>query len=358
MAVASEFLGGGSSGRATRDEVLWIGSLGGMEAELVRRAGLPFQAIHAGGVHGVGWRLPLNALNLARGFFEAVRLVRSFEPEALLVTGGFVAAPVALAAWLRRVPVVVYLPDIEPALAVRAVSRLARKIAVTAEESRRYFPKGAGPAGKLVVTGYPVRPELASATRAQGVQELGLDPWRPTVLVTGGSRGARSLNRAVVAALPAWLKRSQVLHLTGQMDWADIEQAQAALPGGLREHYHARPFLHEMGWALAAADLAVSRAGASTLGEYPLFGVPAVLVPYPYAWRYQKVNADYLAARGAAVRLDDDETLTTRLASEVLGLLDDPARLNQMRLAAQAAARPGAAGRIAQELRALGRQQA
>jgi len=361
LAVASELLGGGSSGQAARDEVLWIGGLGGMEAELVRRAGVPFEAIHAGGVHGVGWRLPLNALNLARGFFEALRLVRSFEPEAVLVTGGFVAAPVALAAWLSRAPVVVYLPDIEPALAVRAVSRLARKIAVTVEESRRYFPKGAGTAGatgKLVVTGYPVRPELASATRAQGVQELGLDPRRPTVLVTGGSRGARSLNRAVVAALPVWLKRCQVLHLSGQTDWAETRQAQAALPGGLREHYHARPFLHEMGWALAAADLAVSRAGASTLGEYPLFGLPAVLVPYPYAWRYQKVNADYLAARGAAIRLDDDETLATRLASEVLGLLDDPARLNQMRLAAQAAARPGAAGRIAQELRALGRQQA
>jgi undecaprenyldiphospho-muramoylpentapeptide beta-N-acetylglucosaminyltransferase len=357
LAVASEFLGGGSSGQVARDEVLWIGSLGGMEAELVRRAGLPFQAVHSGGVHGVGWRLPLNALNLARGFFEAVRLVRSFEPEALLVTGGFVAAPVALAAWLNRVPVMVYLPDIEPGLAVRAVSQLARKIAVTADESRPYFPKGAGAAGKLVVTGYPVRPELASATRAEGLPQLGLDPRRLTVLVTGGSRGARSLNRAVVAALPAWLKRCQVLHLSGQMDWAEIEQAQAALPDGLREHYHARPFLHEMGWALAAADLVVSRAGASTLGEYPLFGLPAVLVPYPYAWRYQKVNADYLAARGAAIRLDD-EALAIRLASEVLGLLDDPARLSQMRLAAQAAARPGAAGRIAQELRALGRQQA
>ena len=328
-----------------------------MEAELVRRAGLPFRAIHGRGVHGVGWRLPLNALNLARGFFEAMRLVRSFEPEALLVTGGFVAVPVALAAWLSRVPVAVYLPDIEPALAIRVVSRLARRIAVTAEESRPYFPKGAGAAGKLVVTGYPVRPELALATRAEGMQQLGLDPRRPTVLVTGGSRGARSLNRAVVAALPVWLKRCQVLHLTGQLDWAEARQAQAALADGLREHYHAQPFLHEMGWALAAADLVVSRAGASTLGEYPLFGLPAVLVPYPYAWRYQKVNADYLAARGAAIRLDD-ETLAIRLTSEVLGLLDDPARLNQMRLAAKAAARPGAAVRIAEELRALGAQKA
>ena len=365
LAVASEFLRRGPDEQgpsgapaagpgAVRDEVLWLGSVGGMEAELVQRAGLPFQAIHSRGVHGVGWRLPLNAVSLARGFFEALRLVRTFRAEALLVTGGFVAVPVALAAWLSRVPVVVYLPDLEPALAIRAVSWLARRIALTAGDSRRYFSASA--AGKLVVTGYPVRPELTLATRAQAVQQLSLDAQRPTVLVTGGSRGARSLNRAVIAALPEWLKRCQVLHLSGQLDWAEVEQARAALPAGLQEHYHALPFLHEMGWALAAADLAVSRAGASTLGEYPLFGLPAVLVPYPHAWRYQKVNADYLAKRGAAIRVDD-ETLAIRLASVVQDLLDDPMRLSQMRLAAQAAAMPGAARRIAGELRALGQAQ-
>jgi UDP-N-acetylglucosamine--N-acetylmuramyl-(pentapeptide) pyrophosphoryl-undecaprenol N-acetylglucosamine transferase len=150
------------------------------------------------------------------------------------------------------------------------------------------------------------------------------------------------------------LKRYQVLHLSGQLDWPEVEQARAALPVELQAHYHARPFLHEMGWALAAADLVVSRAGASTLGEYPLFGLPAVLVPYPHAWRYQKVNADYLVARGAAVRVDD-ETLAIRLMSEVESLLEDPARLGLMRQAARAAARPGAARRIADELRALGR---
>jgi UDP-N-acetylglucosamine--N-acetylmuramyl-(pentapeptide) pyrophosphoryl-undecaprenol N-acetylglucosamine transferase len=297
--------------------------------------------------------LPLNALNLGKGFFEALRLVHLFKPEALLVTGGFVAVPVALAAWLQRVPILVYLPDLEPALAVRVVSGLARKVAVTAEDSRRYFSARA--ARKLVVTGYPTRPGLAAAQRPAAIQQLGLDPQRLTVLVTGGSRGARSLNRAVIAALPDWLRHYQVLHLSGQLDWAEVEQARAALPEPLRGHYHALPFLHEMGWALAAADLVVSRAGASTLGEYPLFGLPAVLVPYPYAWRYQKVNADYLVARGAAVRVND-EALAACLAAEVRRLLEDPARLSRMRAAAKAAARPEAARRIAEEVWALGGQ--
>jgi len=321
-----------------------------MEAEIVARAGLPFKAIHSGGVHGVGWRLPLNVLRLAQGFFEALRLVQDFQPKVVLVTGGFVTAPVALAAWLKRVPILVYLPDIEPGLAVRFISGLARKVAVTADDSRRYFAQRDG---KVVVTGYPTRPELMAMTRATARQHLGLDPQRLTVLVTGGSRGARSLNRAVLAALPDWLKDYQVIHLSGQLDWEEVEAARDQLPDALRAHYHAFPFLHEMGLALAAADLVVSRAGASALGEYPLFGLPAILVPYPHAWRYQKVNADYLEARGAALRLND-EALNTRLVSDVRSLLTDAARLARMRAAAQAAATPEAARRIAQELVALG----
>jgi UDP-N-acetylglucosamine--N-acetylmuramyl-(pentapeptide) pyrophosphoryl-undecaprenol N-acetylglucosamine transferase len=317
-----------------------------MEADLVRRAGLPFRAIHGAGVHGVGWRLPLNALDLARGLGEALGVVRAFRPEVVLVTGGFITAPVAVAAWLSRVPVLVYLPDIEPGLAVKLISRLARRIAVTVDDSRQFFR---GRAADVVVTGYPTRPELEGATRADAQAALGLEPERLTVLVTGGSRGARSINRAVLAALPEWLKDYQVIHLSGQLDWATVDQARSALPAEQQARYHAFPFLHAMGQALAAADLVVSRAGASALGEYPLFGLPAVLVPYPYAWRYQKVNADYLAQRGAALRLNDED-LAQQLAPTVSALLSDPQRLDAMRQAARAAARPAAAQQIASEL--------
>jgi len=325
-----------------------------MEAALVQRAGLPFQAIHGGGVHGVGWQLPRNAVQLVQGLFEALGLVRAYQPNAVLVTGGFITVPVALAAWLRRVPVLVYLPDIEPGLAVNVIGRLARRIAVTVEQSRAFFR---GRANRVVVTGYPIRPELAALAADPDARErarahFGLPAEAPTVLVTGGSRGARSLNRAVVAALPDWLADFAVIHLTGELDWPEVERARAALPEALQSRYHAFPFLHEMGLALAAADLVVSRAGASALGEYPLFGLPAVLVPYPFAWRYQKVNADYLAERGAAVRLNDED-LATRLQTEVRGLLTDPARLAAMRSAARASAVPDAAGRLAREFVAL-----
>ncbi|MEP7359117.1 MAG: UDP-N-acetylglucosamine--N-acetylmuramyl-(pentapeptide) pyrophosphoryl-undecaprenol N-acetylglucosamine transferase [Anaerolineales bacterium] len=330
--------------------LLWLGSRGGLEAGMVNRAGLPFRAIRGSGLHGVGWRLPLNALDLVLGLGEAIGLVRAYQPDVLLVTGGFITVPAALAAWLQGVPVLVYLPDIEPGLAVKLIARLARRIAVTVEDSRRFFS-----GREVVVTGYPTRAGLEAASRAQAQAHFGLEPHRPTLLVTGGSRGARSLNRAVLAALPGWLKDYQVIHLSGELDWAEVELAKAALPADLQARYHAFPFLHEMGLALAAADLVVSRAGASALGEYSLFGLPAILVPYPYAWRYQKVNADYLAERGAALVLKDED-LAHELAGQVRALLGDPARLAAMRAASRAAARPGAAERIAAELKQIGRR--
>jgi UDP-N-acetylglucosamine:LPS N-acetylglucosamine transferase len=320
-----------------------------MESDLVNRAGIPFRAIHGAGVHGVGWRLPLNALDLLRGLAEALGLVRAYQPDVVFVTGGFITAPVAVAAWLNRVPVLVYLPDIEPGLAVKLIARLARRIAVTVEDSLQFF---AGRARDVIVTGYPTRPGLEAIARADAQAALGLEAGRPVLLVTGGSRGARSINRAVFKALPDWLKDYQVIHLSGELDWQEVEQARSALPAEQMARYHAYPFLHEMGQALAAADLVVSRAGASALGEYPLFGLPAILVPYPYAWRYQIVNADYLARRGAALRLNDED-LAQRLAPEVRALLDDPRRLTAMRQAARSAAHPGAAAQIADELARL-----
>jgi len=347
LSVAQTLMIDGPAAGGNADQLLWIGGLGGMEVGLITRAGLPFQAIHGGGLHGVGWRrLPLNAINLVRGLFEALGKVRAFRPDVVLVTGGAITIPVALAAWLNRAPVVVYLPDIEPGLAIKTIAQFARRIAVTVADSQAYLR------GKdVVVTGYPTRPDLTAGSRAEARAHFGLSD-RPAVLVTGGSRGARSLNTATIAALSDWLRDYEVIHLTGELDWPAVEQARAVLPAELQARYHAFPFLHEMGLALAAADVVVSRAGASALGEYPLFGLPAILVPYPFAWRYQKVNADYLVQRGAAVRLADED-LGRTLAGEVRGLLSDPARLEAMRSAARAAATPDAARNVVRALRQL-----
>ncbi len=354
LAVAAEWIAreGAPGTLQSPGSLLWLGGQGGMEADLVGRAGLPFQAISASGLHGVGWRAPLNAVLLARGLVQTMAILGRYRPDAILVTGGFLAAPAALAGWLRGVPVVMAVPDIEPGLALKTIAPLTRRICAIAVETRTYVDRKW--AERVVVTGYPTRRELQVLERGESLQQLGLDPGRRTVLVTGGSRGARSINRAVFAALPDWLSDVQVIHLTGQLDHAEAEAVAAGLTPELRARYLVKPYLHEMALALSAADLVVSRAGASAIGEYPLFGLPAVLVPYPYAWRYQKVNADYLTARGAAVRLEDG-ALGERLAGMVRQLLADPARLTAMREAARAIATPDAAGRIADVLRDVAR---
>ncbi len=142
---------------------------------------------------------------------------------------------------------------------------------------------------------------------------------------------------------------AQVIHITGSLDWSVVEKAAQELPAQLQARYHAMPYSHEMGAALAAADLVLSRAGASSLGEYPLFGLPAMLVPYPYAWRYQKVNADFLAERNAAVIIQD-ELLQDKLLSVVKDLLLNQNKLEAMRAAMKKLSRPNAATVIASQL--------
>ncbi len=319
-----------------------------MEADLVTRAGVPFTAIPAAGVHGVGLRaLPRNLLQLGRGTLAARRILREFNPDAIFFTGGYVAAPVAVVG--RSRPILLYVPDIEPGLALKFLARFADAIALTAEESRRYF----NPRTRTAVTGYPTRPGLSGWDRAAARRQLGLSSDLPVLLVFGGSKGARTINLPVLQNLSELLDLAQVVHITGSLDKAAAEAACAGLPADLRQHYHLYEYLHEdMGAALAAADLAISRAGASTLGEYPLFGLPSILVPYQYAWRYQKVNADFLQQHGAALVLEAGQ-LDRQLLPTVRQLFAAPERLQAMRQAMQSLARPEAAAQIGELLREL-----
>ena len=336
--------------------VLWVGGERGMEADLVKREAIPFQTIPAAGVHGVGLRaLPGNLLSLAKGIQASRRILRRYQPDVLFFTGGYVAVPMALANRLpmkqgKRPRSLVYVPDIEPGLAIKVAARFADHVAVSVDESRGYFAHR--PA--VTTTGYPLRSGLKSLDRAQARRALGLRTDEPVFLVLGGSKGARSINRALFSALPDLLPEMQVLHISGQLDWPEVEQERLALEDmigtALAARYHPYPYLYEeMGAALASADLALSRAGASTLGELPLFSLPAILVPYPYAWRYQKVNAEYLVQHGAAVLLRDDE-LAEQMVKVVHSLMSDLDRRREMQQAMSRIAQPQAAQKVAELL--------
>lgn len=323
-------------------DALWVGGKGGMEESLVKRQGISFQSIPAAGVHGVSpVNMPRNLLLLGRGFFAARRIINEFMPDVIFFTGGYVAVPVALAG--GSIPTLLYVPDIEPGLALKSLTRFADVIAVTTEQSQKFFTK------KVLETGYPLRADLTLWERQMATRHLGISSEKPVLLVFGGSKGARSINFAVMNNLRDLLQKFEIVHIVGETDWPTIRNSREQLPVDLAIRYHALPYLHEMGAAYAAADLVVSRAGASALGEYPVFGLPAVLVPYPHAWRYQKVNAEYLAYRGAAVILEDHR-LNSELVVTLNVLLENQNKMKSMRAAMFELSHPRAAEKIASAL--------
>jgi len=313
-----------------------------MEAELVTRRHIPYRSIPAAGIHGVGLRsLPGNLSQLYQGVRTSRKILKEFIPDVLFFTGGYVAAPMAYAG--RKYPITLYIPDIEPGMALKFLAQFADSIALTAEESKAYFPKRK----PTVVTGYPLRKDLKQIAQVNAKKSLNLSTSKPVVLIYGGSKGARSINQAVLTILSELLTKCQVVHVSGNLDWEEVDRAASSLDGELRKNYFPFPYLHEeMGIALAAADLVVCRAGASTLGELPFYSLPAILVPYPYAWRYQKVNADHLVSTGGAVIIEDSQ-LKSSLLEKIKELLQDPSRLEKMAAAILAVSRPEAASQIA-----------
>jgi UDP-N-acetylglucosamine--N-acetylmuramyl-(pentapeptide) pyrophosphoryl-undecaprenol N-acetylglucosamine transferase len=289
-----------------------------------------------------------NAISLVRAFFQALKVIQRYQPRAILATGGYVCTPVVLAGWFLRVPALVYLPDMEPGWAVRFLAPFARKVAVTVPDATRFFNSR-----KVVVTGYPVRAELVSADRQAGRAFLDVAPDEKVILVAGGSRGAQHINQLIADALPDLLREATIVHVCGQSHLADAGAHFADLPAELKARYKLFAYLHEMPLALVASDLAISRAGASVLGEYPVAGLPSILIPYAGGHRDQVQNAAYLAQNGAAVVLPDQETNADMLADAVKTLLRDPARLPAMAQAARALAKPDASSHLALELTRL-----
>jgi UDP-N-acetylglucosamine--N-acetylmuramyl-(pentapeptide) pyrophosphoryl-undecaprenol N-acetylglucosamine transferase len=328
--------------------LLYIGSSGGQEQDIVHRNSLEMRTISAAPIRGrMPWEMAANIVKVGVGVAQARSLLEEFRPDVVLSTGGYASFPVAVAARTRGIPVAVYLPDLYPGWAVRALAPLAGKICVTAVESLRRLP-----ASRTVVTGYPVRDEFWHVSRSEGRQRLGLDAEEKVLFVAGASSGARSINKAVASELSALLQLCEVVHLSGRNDEGWLREIRDTLPDELQGRYHLFGYMHdEIPWAMAAADLALCRAGASVMGELPAVGLPAVLVPLPIAGGHQRPNARYMEKNSAAVIVEDANL--HRMLPVVGGLLHDEKRLREMRAAAQRLARPDAAGRIARILIAL-----
>jgi len=330
--------------RARGAEVEFIGGERA-EAELVPAAGYGFHRLR---VRGLDRRSPLRAalaLLLAAGAtFRAMRLLRRLGADAVLGGGGYVAGPVGVAAVLLRRPLLLTEADSHLGVTNRLLAPFAKRVFLA-------FPLGKR-RSKWVVSGRPVPAGTGRVDRVAARARFGIGQDDQVLLVFGGSLGARRLNDAALAAFGA-ASPCAVLHASGRRDGEDLQRRLEEL--GSPPHYHLHPYIEPFADALAAADLVVARAGGSVM-ELAAAGLPAVLVPFPYATAdHQTSNARFIERAGAAVVVPDSELDGPRLAREVGGLLAAPQRLGAMVKAARAVARPDAAEQIADELIALAR---
>jgi len=357
--------GGGTGGhvypgitiaQAVRDkvsdaEILFVGSEQGLEVDVVPREGFNLVKIPLAGLpRRISPRLFVALGKAAKGFFAARKIIREFKPDVAVGTGGYVCGPVILAAILSGVPTALQEQNTIPGLTNRLLGRYVKRVYLGYEEAARFFKRK-----RVTTTGNPIRQSVLKVARADGAQRLGLDPAFMTVLVVGASQGARSINEALLASLPRLMimPRLQFLHITGQRNYAAVLDAMAhlRLAPQMAARVHTVPYLHNMPDAYAAADLAVSRAGAISLAEMTARGLPMLLVPYPHATAdHQTFNARALEKRGAARVIRDEELTSQRFQAEIIPLLKEQNTLSHMKRASLAAGRPEAADLIATDL--------
>ena len=328
------------------EDIHFVGSRRGIEARLVPAAGFEITLLPG---RGIQRRLALANVGAIAGLLaaavQAFALVLRRRPAVVVSVGGYASAPCAIAAVVLRVPLVLAEQNAFPGAVHRLVGRFARAAAVTFDGT---------PLPRAEVTGNPVRPEILAVDRAADRDDarraLALPPDGTVVLAFGGSLGARRINEAVLGLADAWAGRGDVAirHVVGTRDWHDSTDAvvREVQPGGLL--YQRVRFEDRMDLAFAAADVAVCRAGASTIAELTAVGLPAVLVPFPAATGdHQTANARAVADAGAGILLPDGEVNADRLVGELGPLVADPARLTAMAKAARDLARPDAADRVA-----------
>jgi UDP-N-acetylglucosamine--N-acetylmuramyl-(pentapeptide) pyrophosphoryl-undecaprenol N-acetylglucosamine transferase len=333
-------------------DILYVGTAHGQEATTVPREGLPFTTISSAGIINLGLAQKLKGgLKAAKGVLDSLGHIRRFKPDVVLGTGGFVSGPVLLAARLAGRPVVIQEQNAFPGVTNRIAARWARAVFVPYEEAKPYFP----PKARLRHLGNPVRPEVGAATREAGRKAFGYTEQDRVLVVMGGSGGGRDFHRAVVAANKLLLEQMpglKILHITGARYLEQVKEQYGGQPDGVA----IVPYLHNMPEAYAAADAGVFRAGALTLAEIQVRGLPSVLIPSPnVTHNHQEWNARTLERRGAALVVRESEMSAERLAGALKTALADQERRAAMAQALQEIAQPDAVLRIAEAIMAIAR---
>ena len=335
---------------ATTDaEVLYVGTEKGLEATLVPKEGIPFKTIPA---QGLQRRLSMDTLVTAgktlQSLWLANKIVADFKPDVVIGTGGYVCGPILMAAALRKIPTLIQEQNVIAGVTNKILSRVVDVVAVGYEAAAKYFHK----CKRVVYTGNPVRPEVLADSRQEGRQFFNLKDDEFTVIISGGSRGARSINTAMIDVHKHFkdMPGIKLIHVTGSGEYDNVITA-LGLEKGAEAYGQSSvilPYLHDMPKALAAADLAVFRAGAIGLAELAVRGIPSILIPYPYAAEdHQTYNAQIFVQTGAAHMIVDKVLSAHDLIEEIETLMHNPDSLHRMAEAAKSLGKPNAAKDIA-----------
>ncbi|MCX7780021.1 MAG: undecaprenyldiphospho-muramoylpentapeptide beta-N-acetylglucosaminyltransferase [Negativicutes bacterium] len=333
---------------ARPEAILFVGTKQGLEADIVPKEGFPIQMIDVAGFERrLSLNTIINVLRTAGSLWQAHSIISEFKPDLVIGTGGYVCGPVLLVASMMGIPTVIQEQNVIPGVTNKILSYFVKLVAVGYKEAAAYFPAKAN----VIVTGNPIRPDVLSVSREEGLAALNLKPGCLTVLVAGGSRGARSINTAMMdvhrhfAGNPA----IQILHVTGQNEYNNIvdEYGRHGIDISNTGNIIIRPYLYNMPQALAASDLAIFRAGAIGLAELTARGIPSILIPYPYAAEnHQEFNARVLEREGAAVMIKDAELTGQRLIGYITEFLESPEKLQAMATASRRMGHPDAANVI------------
>lgn len=333
-------------------EVLFVGTKHGLEAELLPRMGERLKFLWISGFAGKNpARKLLVFAQLVVSMIQSALLLASFRPHVVVGTGGFASGPIVFCAQLLGFPTLLQEQNAFPGLTTRLLARFAKKVCVHFPQTSSKLPYRE----RVVVTGNPLRSSLATVNRKQAREFWGFDEERSVFLVVGGSLGARSINNAIAEALERILAKANILWQlgrTGLPQNADRALCQRATSS---HQLVIREFIHEMPMAYAAANLTLCRAGAITLAELALVGLPAILVPYPFAaHQHQDWNAKAYEKAGAALGIPDRELTGEKASQTVAELLENPKRLQEMSAAMRTFAKPNAAMDIAKIVMELG----
>lgn len=349
-------------------QILYVGQASGMEARIVTTTGLEFAAIVAGKFRRNHFASSLGkVLNIAtigpnirdffrtiRGVFQSVRILRSFRPAVVFLKGGYVCLPVGIAARILRIPFIIHESDVTPGLANRILSRWALTIAVGFPvKNYKLFDSA-----RLVHVGNPVRRDILTAHRLEGLAAFKLDETVPVILVTGGSQGAVEINDLVLECLDRLLPNYQIIHQVGEQEIGRIQfEMRKWQKRPFIKHYHPVGFLtHDMGKALAAADLVIGRAGVNTINDSAVLGKPMILIPNYQMAGHQVENAKVLSRQGAARVLNGASLTSDQLVAEIERIMKDETEQTRLSEAIRSFGRVDAAQELARLILEVGKE--